>query len=181
MKSKLCRKCGKAKPLTDFFLEKRSSDGRRYSCKECDHARRIRYLTGLTPEQWEHRKTLKKKHRKTDREYATRYRTKHPARQLIQHAWAKAKRRGLQFDLNQHVAEIEARVAPMVCEMTGIPLKVNGPCGFNSLSIDRKVPKLGYTYSNIRIVCWAMNAAMSHWGEAALRNVVKAWIEKEAK
>jgi hypothetical protein len=181
MKSKVCRKCGKEKLLTDFFSEKRSSDGKRYSCKECDHARRIRYLTGLTLEQWEHRKALNKKHRKTDQEYAIRYRAKHPARQLIQHAWANAKRRSLPFDLKQHVAEIEARVAPMLCEMTGLPLKVNGTRDFNSLSIDRIVPKLGYVYSNIRIVCWAINAAMSYWGEATLKRVVKAWLSKESK
>lgn len=178
MTSKPCRTCGKAKPLTDFYSEKRSSDGKRYSCKACDHARRIRYLTGLTVAQWERRKQLRQKHRQTDREYATRYRSKHPGRQLVQHARSKAKHYGVPFDLNDHLAELEARVKPMRCEMTGIALKVNGPRDFNSLSLDRKLPSKGYVYSNVRVVCWAMNCAMGTWGEETLAMVVAAWNDR---
>lgn len=80
------------------------------------------------------------------------------------------------FDLHCHIPEIEERVQRGTCEMTGLPfdfhLKGNG---WNSPSLDRIVPALGYTYANIRVICFGMNAALGSWGETVLDGMLDAW------
>ena len=41
----LCNKCNQIKPATDFFKESQSIRGYRYSCKECEKPRFIKYRT----------------------------------------------------------------------------------------------------------------------------------------
>ncbi len=36
---KTCRKCGEQKPLADFFVERRSPDGKQSQCKKCNVAK----------------------------------------------------------------------------------------------------------------------------------------------
>ena len=44
-KTKVCSKCGKEKPLSEFCRDRKTRDGRKYQCKECDAEReRNRYL-----------------------------------------------------------------------------------------------------------------------------------------
>lgn len=40
-------------------------------------------------------------------------------------------------------------------------------------SIDRIIPSLGYVPGNIRLVVYAVNAAMNEWGEAVFWQIVK--------
>lgn len=44
-------------------------------------------------------------------------------------------------------------------------------------SIDRVIPNLGYVYSNIRIVCFGMNAALGDWGEDKFKRLVKGYLK----
>lgn len=98
------------------------------------------------------------------------------------HARKRAARFGWAFDLDEHLPEFQARVALMTCEMTGLPLVSSAGVGspgqrrWNTPSLDRIDPTKGYTYANTRIVCWAMNAAMSTWGEQVTRSVMTAWM-----
>lgn len=48
----------------------------------------------------------------------------------------------------------------------------------NSPSIDRIDSSKGYVYSNIRIVCFALNAFYNTWGEEAVQPIIDALIEK---
>jgi hypothetical protein len=95
---------------------------------------------------------------------------------LICGARKRALPKGLPFDLDQHKPEITARVRAGHCEMTGLPFDMGMGRTFDSPSIDRIEPTLGYVYSNIRIILWGMNAALGTWGEDVLRERMKLWI-----
>jgi hypothetical protein len=83
-------------------------------------------------------------------------------------ARARARKLGAPFDLDQHEMALWVRYCRKVCEVTGMPLQTEGPVGPFTASIDRVDPAKGYVYSNIRIVCFTLNAAMSNWGLAPI-------------
>lgn len=43
METKICKKCGKEKPINDFYKHKEMSDGHLNFCKECVKAREAKY------------------------------------------------------------------------------------------------------------------------------------------
>lgn len=63
MSVKTCKKCGKSKPISDFYKAKGCIDGTRHSCKEC-----LIYLSGLS-------QSTRTDQRKT---YMDEYRSKNP-------------------------------------------------------------------------------------------------------
>lgn len=179
--NKKCSKCGIAKPLDKFAKERRSKDGHRYACKECERSRMRDYLEGLGPEGRAKRVKRARERRRAnpqrDREYQTQYRERHAAKNLIRHARRRAQRAVLPFDLNKHEAEIQARIDTGRCEMTGMPLSTVGGRKFNSPSLDRIKPSKGYVLSNVRVVCLLMNCALGDWGEDILATAMGRWLE----
>ena len=87
---------------------------------------------------------------------------------LIQSARARAGKKGVPFDpaLRSFVA---AAIAGGLCSVTGIPFVLDST-GDSAVkhplapSIDRIDSSKGYTADNVRVVCWAVNAACSTWG-----------------
>lgn len=43
METKLCRKCGKVKPIAEFGLDAHQYDGRSCYCRDCINARQRKY------------------------------------------------------------------------------------------------------------------------------------------
>jgi hypothetical protein len=90
-----------------------------------------------------------------------------------------AKVRGMEWaitpdDINHLIARCRGR-----CEVSGIPLTVSwgGARKKNrpyAPSLDRIDSSKGYTLDNCRIVCVAVNLAMSEWGESVLRRIARA-------
>ena len=77
---------------------------------------------------------------------------------LIHGARTRAKRKGLQFNLTNRWAEVRWTGR---CEWTGIPFDLNpeGPGSrLLSPSVDRLVPKRGYTKDNCRIILFGVNS-----------------------
>lgn len=95
---------------------------------------------------------------------------------LVATTRTRARNRGLEFDLDQHITEIQQRIDAGRCEVTGEPFDLSPGRKFSSPSIDRLDCKRGYTYDNIRIVINLANAAMGDWGEKTLREVVVRWF-----
>lgn len=89
----------------------------------------------------------------------------------------RCRKRGLEFDLGAHVAEIQRRIDAGVCELTGVPFDLSPGRKFSSPRIDRIDPRKGYTYDNIRIVLNLVNAALGDWGEVTLREVMQKWLK----
>ncbi len=107
-----------------------------------------------------------------DREWRRRYaledRKKNRAYHLIRHARERAKKKGLAFDLDSYILNVQDRIDHGLCEVTGLPLNLDGGRTWDSPSIDRIDPKGPYLYANIRVVSLAINSAMGDWGEQKL-------------
>ena len=120
--------------------------------------------------------------REKDREYSEKRRRLHPANEMIRHARARAKKYGIPFDLDEHREELERRMKPMLCEMTGLPFVrarlMSRSRSFWIPSLDRIKPGKGYTIKNIRIVAWGMNCALQNWGEKELARAMQAWLSR---
>lgn len=97
---------------------------------------------------------------------------------LVATVRTRARKRGLAFDLDEYIAAIQARIDLGHCELTGQPFDLSPGRRFNSPSIDRIDPSIGYTYANIRIVLNLVNAALGDWGEEPLRAVMTAWLQR---
>lgn len=112
--------------------------------------------------------------------YRKEYNATHRGEILLREAGRRAKRRGLQFDLDQHEEAIIKRVNTARCEMTGLPLCLrNTKIFWDSPSLHRVEPKKGYVITNVKVVCFLMNSALGSWGEPILKKVMAAWSSKE--
>jgi hypothetical protein len=161
-----CSKCAAAKPLTEFFAEKRGRLGRRYSCKACDKVRMKAYAAARTKP--------RVRQRKSDAEYSLTYRKKHRAKELVRHARKRAEKMGIPFDLDPHIQELQKRIDRGMCELTGLPMPVSNGRQWDTPSIDRIEPTKGYVLSNIRVVCLAVNCALGFWGPEVLLKIADA-------
>lgn len=99
---------------------------------------------------------------------------------LVTNARMRAKKRGLVFDLDGHVHDIQSRIDAGSCELTGYPFNLSGGRTFDSPSIDRIDASKGYTHDNVRIVLHMVNAAMGDWGDGPLRQVMMHWLTGNA-
>lgn len=112
---------------------------------------------------WPQQRSLASREQK--RLYAMENRKNNRAYELIRHAKQRAEKKRLPFDLAGYSTEIQRRIDNGLCEVTGLPLNLEGGRTWDSPSLDRIEPKNGYLYANIRIVCHAINSAMGDWGE----------------
>ncbi len=85
------------------------------------------------------------------RERATKYKTADPVGYLLQHAEARARQKGIPFDLAR-----EDLVMPDLCPVLGLPFEWGtGQMGWRNMrspSLDRIKPQLGYVRGNVRII-----------------------------
>lgn len=91
---------------------------------------------------------------RTTNEYQRKYyRSEWPKRQVILKRYH-CKKNGIPFDL-----EASDLVIPEICPVLGIPLKVSEDSGpkYNSPSIDRIRPELGYVKGNIAVISQKAN------------------------
>lgn len=112
--------------------------------------------------------------KEADRKYQQAYRRRHRARDLIRHAEHRAAKKGISFDLREHIEEIQERIDAGLCEVTGLQLNLDGGRTWDSPSLDRIDPQSGYVFSNTRVVCHGVNSAMGDWGEQKLVEMARA-------
>jgi len=98
----------------------------------------------------------------THAEYSREYRMKNPERIIQQHAKERAKRKGLEFNI-----EVSDVIIPILCPILGIPIVKNisesrakGP-NANSPSLDRIDNSKGYIKGNVTIISHKANT-MKH-------------------
>jgi len=180
--TKQCTKCLEEKPLEAFYRDSNGRLGRSARCKVCKDAARAIYRPRASVK---HRTYVRRhipENMKRDCIYQSAYREKHRGLHLIRSARLRAEKKGLPFDLDAHVAEIEARIQNGKCELTGLPFNLKGGRTFDSPSLDHIDPQKGYVYSNLRIIYHALNSALGDWGEEKLYAVVIAWLgERDRK
>ena len=98
----------------------------------------------------------------THKEYSRIYRATNPEKIIHQHAKERAKKKGLEFNIEEFDINI-----PIICPILGIPIykigsegKPSGPCA-NSASLDRIDNTKGYVKGNVKIISHKANT-MKH-------------------
>lgn len=155
---KICCRCGQCRADADFHKNASRRDGLSQWCKIC-------------------RKQYDGTHRAGYRKHQTSYRLRKRAIKLLGPIRSRARKQGIPYDLDKFVKQIQNRIDAGRCEMTGTPFDLHGSRAFDVPSIDRIVPKRGYLYRNIRVVCLAMNCALNDWGEEKLLVVMRFWAK----
>lgn len=147
-----CKKCGTEKRRPDFRPQRRT-------CKACDAAKKAADYAA-SPER--HRLAVKLS------------RERNLARALVDGARKRAVKKGLAFDLNQHLDSLRVRLAAGYCELSGLPFQIGLGHHWASPAIDRIEPSSGYVYTNVRLVLHGLNNALGNWGEDVLFQMVDA-------
>lgn len=115
----------------------------------------------------------------SDRLKKIRWYRKNVARRLWYGARGRAKSAGLEFSLS--LEWIQAKLDGGKCEGTGLPFVASekkGRCAPFSPSIDRRDSGKGYTPENCRMILWALNMALSEWGDEVYELVARAYLER---
>lgn len=111
-------------------------------------------------ERYEYRKAWQARNREKCDKYSVNYRLRHPARTLIIQARARAKKKGISFDVSEEDITI-----PSTCPVFGFNLDFNigkGAGGkFNSVSLDRIDNNKGYIPGNVQVISSLANRMKS--------------------
>jgi len=101
---------------------------------------------------------------------------------LLNYANDRAKRNNLAYDLDRDFVLEKLKVGK--CELTDLPFvkQISKGGGRNPMtpSLDRIEPDLGYIKSNVRMICFGLNAALGNWGEETFLLFAKAMINKRS-
>jgi len=100
-----------------------------------------------------------------------------PEDQMIRAAKWRAKKKGLPFDLDLHRPWLATEIAGG-CALSGLPFGSNPKRAWDSPSLDRIRPELGYVRSNVRMILWCLNSAFGDWGEDQFEIVARAWLAR---
>lgn len=166
--TKTCSRCGQEKTFSEFYRTRgkhASSSGLHAQCKTCCREWQANYRTGS----------------KAQRSGSfQKYREKNRALVLVTAARYRAKQAGLAFDLDQFADQLQARIDAGRCELSGLPFRLDGGRTWDSPSLDRIIPELGYTITNVRVVLFALNVMMNTWGEEPVLKVADGIKELRA-
>lgn len=179
VKSRICTKCGKEKPLEEFSRNKNGKYGRRAFCKECEH--RIQN----SPEKLARRNELRRQRRENAeyrlacnlKDVETRHNNTNSIKKaLLRAAKARAKKKNIPFNIT-----IEDFVLPEKCPLLEIPLTVGyGSSQENSYSLDKIIPELGYVKGNVWVISNKANMIKNNASlnelQLLVKNLEKHWI-----
>ena len=157
---KICKTCGLSLPVTEF--SKHTGATLRASCKPCRAiAAKERYAASDKAAIMEKYRQYKETRRVTQR-----------ASYLITAAKQRAKKKGIPYNLDAHRVEIQEVINAGVCQLSGICFNLTGKQAWNSPSLDRIIPALGYTRGNVRVVLFSLNVMMHDWGLETVQAVM---------
>lgn len=169
MENKICRRCGKELPLTDFYPNAKAGNmGRDAYCKKCRieyhksrkdiiNARR-REKMQIAGEYREHILAGKRKSHRNNLERA-----------ILNRAKQRAIKWGLDFDI-----EITDIIIPEICPLLEIPIFAGTKGNYhNSPSLDRIDNTKGYTKDNIRVISTLANSMKNAASKELLYRFIK--------
>ena len=158
--AKICTKCKKERPLTEFYNNRTHKSGKTFWCKECTN----------------HRNNVLAKHVKAKWASTSYFRRKEkePEHYLWKNARHRAQVAGMQFTIEQ--SDI---VIPERCPYLGVVLdpkdKQLAP------SLDRIDSSKGYVKGNIRVISFKANRMKSNATEAELVAFARGVLAVHAK
>ena len=99
---------------------------------------------------------------------------------LLNYARDRARRAELPFELDK--GWLKPKLRHGLCELSWLSFQRIALGNYRTHpyapSIDRKIPELGYTKENCRLVLFGLNRAMSDWGEDILFDIASAFVVK---
>ena len=96
-------------------------------------------------------------------------------------ARSNAKSRGLCFEIEVEDLLVLWKQQAGLCSISGLSLAIGGGAPNEKASIDRIDSSIGYTPTNIRLVCWWINQAKSSGTDGELFRWCRAIVEKLPK
>ena len=121
-----------------------------------------------------HRERYRKKyaHKPRIKELVERGKRKdHPAQRMFHSAAERARKKGIEFDLDLWKLEV-----PQVCPVLGIPLDRRDIQ--HAPSLDRVDPKRGYTHDNVRIISFRANSIKQDATADEIKRVLEYMINE---
>ncbi len=173
---KVCTVCDESKPLDQYRKHRaRGRLGLRPLCKVCQRE----YEKGWRSQSKEARKAARAKRSQKTAIYSREWRDKNRAAYLVAECRRRSRKKGIAFDLDAHVVQLQERISKATCELSGIALALGTAPGraYNTPSLDRIEPSKGYIYENVRIVAFAVNAMLGNWGEEVAMSIIKQWMK----
>ncbi len=172
-----CDHCGKPSETWTAWFKKRTNHYCSRTCKDT-HNNLLRGF-GLSRKEYEKQYWQKPENaarRKTASKAAHAARMKSMGdsvkRAILNRAKARAERDGVPFALS-----IEDFTVPSMCPVLGFPLAVGSKQGgsFNSPSLDRRIPALGYVKGNVAVISRRANMIKCDASLAELQ-LVTSWV-----
>ncbi len=163
---KKCKRCKKDKKLTDFYNENR--------CQSCKDYADSYYKNNREQEINRALKSFRKKSRDEINIYKRDLYQKTPLGICLQQARYRSKKYNIPFNIT-----IDDLNECDTCPVLGIPLQSNTDYAkYNSYSIDRIIPELGYVKGNVCIISYKANTIKNN---ATLEELEKVVIWLKAK
>ena len=106
-------------------------------------------------------------------------RLRYRARFLIRGAKMRCRKSGVLFALDDYEAEVDEMIS-RGCALTGLPFNPTAEPRYDSPSLDRITPELGYVPGNVRVILYCLNAALGNWGEDTFYQVAKAFVDRKS-
>lgn len=196
-----CRKCGEFKPFDNFNKNNSYVMGINYYCNLCLFGKRICRSCGVEY-RYSHRtnnrcdschsRIVEEKKKKS--ESRKKYWEIREQRRIMskftngKKGWTTievilnrlkntARRKGFDYDLDDHKEELLELIKPMRCQLSGVPLTcASGEKKPNSASIDRIDSSKGYVWGNVRVIAVCINFALNKWKQDEVFTIMKEWI-----
>lgn len=160
---KKCSRCGNIKP-TESFIYSKTEKRHKSKCKECRHESYLEQKEKSTERANKYYKNNKDKILEKARER----RNNNLANEMIKSAKGRAKKKGLEFDIDE--TDI---IIPEYCPVLGFRLeKGNGKVHKNSPTIDRINPNKGYIKGNVIVVSQRANTIKTN---ATIEEIFKVY------
>jgi len=173
MKTKVCNKCGKEKPISEFHKNRNSKDGLNSWCKKCHKEYRDENKEKIK-EKWreyyqnnrerisEYKKEYRKNNKEKIKEYNKEYRKKYPVKTWCQKTISSHKRSGYKVLFNWKDLFLIAKQTKY-CPFCGVKLKWKYGIEQkdNSPSLDRIDNENILRLNNTQIICYKCNRTKS--------------------
>ena len=89
--TRVCRKCGQEKPLSEFVKDKTCALGHRHTCKQCEQERYRKWRAANSEKRWEYNRKWHAANPEKIREYNRKWRAANPEKiREIRHKWREA-------------------------------------------------------------------------------------------
>lgn len=116
---------------------------------------------------------------------ARNWRKANPLSVLLKASRSRALERGIAHDLDLEWFVAKHAAQNGRCAITGVPFDSawvgHGKKNPLGMSLDRVEPAKGYVKENCRLVCFAVNAAMSDWGDGVFAKLAYGLVELQRR